>query len=193
LIDRFADPAAIMSKRELTNEEELLLQDFSGTLTAKATSLFYGNALIVAALPIWLYWRIYQLDPTDLKTGIIFGVTTILAAAAIAFAYKKTKHILKHSIARRREAAVTMDMLRSLADNKKMSKKEKDERILWKTNEVADFESTNLTIFYVNILFLLLVVGAGFFALRNSAPVMNYVGSTLFSAGVVALFSTKTK
>ena len=41
-----------MSKRELTNEEELLLQDFSGTLSAKATSLFYGNALIVAALPI---------------------------------------------------------------------------------------------------------------------------------------------
>merc|ERR1712142_295931 len=80
--------------------EELLLQDFSGTLSAKATSLFYGNALIVAAPPIWLYWRIYQLDPTDLKTGIIFGVTTILAAAAIAFAYKKTKHILKRSFSR---------------------------------------------------------------------------------------------
>jgi len=183
-----------MSKRaELTNEEELLLQDFSGTLTAKATSLFYGNALIVSALPIWLFWRIHQLDPTDLRTGIIFGVTTIVASVMIAFAYKKTKHILKHSIARRREAAVTADMLRSLADNKKMSKKEKDERILWKTNEVADFESTNLTIFYNNILFLLLIIGMGFFALKNSAPVVNYVASTLLSAGVVALFSTKTK
>ena len=84
-------------------------------------------------------------------------------------------------------------MLRTLADNKKMSKKEKDERILWKTNEVADFESTNLTIFYNNILFLLLIIGVGFFALKNSTPVVNYVSSTLISAGIVALFSTKTK
>jgi len=182
-----------MSKRELTNEEELLLQDFSGTLSAKATSHFYGNALIVSALPIWLFWRIHQLDPTDVKTGVVFGITTIIASILIAFAYKKTKHILKHSIARRREAAVQADMLRSLADNKKMSKKEKDERILWKTNEVADFESTNLTIFYNNILFLLLLIGVGFFALKNSTPVVNYAASTLISAGVVALFSTKTK
>jgi len=184
-----------MSKRatELTNEEELLLQDFSGTLSTKATSLFYGNALIVSALPIWLYWRIHQLDPTDVKTAVIFGITTLVASALVAFAYKKTKHILKHSIARRREGAVTADMLRSLADNKKMSKKEKDERILWKTNEVADFESTNLTIFYNNVLFLLLVIGCGFFAFRNSQPVVNYVTSTMISAGVVALFSTKTK
>lgn len=184
-----------MSKKtsDLTNEEELLLQDFSGALSTKATSLFYGNALIVSALPIWLYWRIYQLDPTDVKNGVIFGITTLLASALIAFAYKKTKHILKHSIARRREAAVASDMLRSLADNKKMSKKEKDERILWKTNEVADFESTNLTIFYTNILFLLLLIGCGFFLLKNSQPVVNYMASTLLSAGVVALFSTKTK
>jgi len=183
-----------MSKRnELTNEEELLLQDFSGTLSAKATSLFYGNALIVSALPIWLFWRIHQLDPTDVKTGVIYGVTTIVATILIAFAYKKTKHILKHSTARRREGAVTADMMRALADNKKMSKKEKDERILWKTNEVADFESTNLTIFYNNILFLLLIIGTGFFVFKNSTPVVNYVSSTLLSAGIVALFSTKTK
>ena len=100
---------------------------------------------------------------------------------------------LNCSTARRREAAVTADMLRTLADNKKMSKKEKDERILWKTNEVADFESTNLTIFYNNILFLLLIIGTGFFVFKNYTPVVNYVSSTLLSAGIVALFSTKTK
>lgn len=34
------------------SEEDLLLQDFSRNLSAKSTALFYGNALIVSAIPI---------------------------------------------------------------------------------------------------------------------------------------------
>ena len=36
----------------------------------------------------------------------------------------------------KREAAVTKEMSRQLNDDKKISRKEKDERILWKKNEV---------------------------------------------------------
>lgn len=37
------------------SEEDLLLQDFSRNLSAKSTALFYGNALIVSAIPICKY------------------------------------------------------------------------------------------------------------------------------------------
>lgn len=35
-----------------TKEEELLLNDFSRNVSTKSSALFYGNALIVSAIPI---------------------------------------------------------------------------------------------------------------------------------------------
>lgn len=43
-------------------------------------------------------------------------------------------------------------------------------RILWKKNEVADYEATTFSIFYNNTLFLLLVIVASFFLLKNFNP-----------------------
>lgn len=40
------------SANKQQSEEDLLLQDFSRNLSAKSTALFYGNALIVSAIPI---------------------------------------------------------------------------------------------------------------------------------------------
>jgi len=39
-------------QKNLTKEEELLLQDFSRNVSTKSSALFYGNALIVSAIPI---------------------------------------------------------------------------------------------------------------------------------------------
>lgn len=38
--------------QQLTKEEELLLQDYSRNVSTKSSALFYGNAAIVAAVPI---------------------------------------------------------------------------------------------------------------------------------------------
>lgn len=43
-------------------------------------------------------------------------------------------------------------------------------RILWKKNEVADYEATTFSIFYNNTLFLVLVIVASFFLLKNFNP-----------------------
>ena len=59
----------------------------------------------------------------------------------LAFAYKNTKHVLKHKLANKREAAVAKELNAKVADDKKISKKEKDERILWKKNEVCFFKT----------------------------------------------------
>uniref|UniRef100_A0A914M3H5 Translocon-associated protein subunit gamma n=2 Tax=Meloidogyne TaxID=189290 RepID=A0A914M3H5_MELIC len=81
-------------------------------------------------------------------------------------------------------------MNRLLADDKKMSKKERDERILWKKNEVGDYEATLFTIFYNNVLFFALLIFLSFFVLASITPPFNCLVSMLGSAGIVLLLST---
>merc|ERR1712115_50794 len=160
--------------RSSDKEDEFLLQDFSRRVSAKSSALFYGNAFIVSSIPIWLYWRIHAIDPTT--TAIILAIVTIVSTWLVAFAYRNTKHVLKHKVAVKREAAVTKDMNKELdSGDKKISRKEKDERILWKKNEVAEYEATTFSIFYI---------------FKSFSPVVNYVGAMGLAAGVVALLST---
>merc|ERR1711971_840085 len=175
--------------RSSDKEEELLLQDFSRRVSAKSSALFYGNAFIVSAIPIWLYWRIHAVDPAS--TAIILALVTIASTWLVAFSCRNTKHVIKHKVAVKREAAVTRDMNRELdAGDKKISRKEKDERILWKKNEVAEYEATTFSIFYNNALFLAILIICSFYIFKTFTPVVNYVGAMSLAAGVVALLST---
>nr|CAG4638819.1 EOG090X0GZE [Cyclestheria hislopi] len=178
-------------QKALSKEEELLLQDFSRNVSTKSNALFYGNAFIVSAIPIWLFWRIHVMDP--LSSSPIFLVITLLSTYLIAFAYKNTKFVLKHKVAIKREEAITFELSKKLQENKKIGKKEIDERILWKKNEVADYEATTFSIFYNNALFLALVIGLSFYLLKSFAPSVNYVLSLGAASGLIALFSTGTK
>lgn len=180
-----------MSKAQnkgFTKEEELLLQDFSRNVSTKSSALFYGNALIVSTVPIWLFWRIHMIDLYS--SILLFAIVTSLSTYLLAMAYRNTKFTLKHKIAVKREEAVTRDLSKKLADDKKMSKKEKDERILWKKNEVADFEATTFSIFYNNALFLAIVILASFYILCSLTPAVNYTLSIGATAGLLALLST---
>merc|ERR1712106_167614 len=175
--------------RSSDKEDELLLQDFSRRVSAKSSALFYGNAFIVSAIPIWLYWRIHAVDPAS--TAIILALITIASTWLVAFAYRNTKHVLKHKVAVKREAAVAKDMNKELdGGDKKISRKEKDERILWKKNEVAEYEATTFSIFYNNALFLAILIICSFYIFKTFTPVINYVGAMSMAAGVVALLST---
>lgn len=108
----------------------------------------------------------------------------------MAMAYRNTKFALKHKVAVKREEAVTREISKQLSDDKKTSRKEKDERTLWKKNEVADFEATTFAIFYNNALFLAIVIFASFFILRSTSPLANYILTISLSSGLLALFST---
>ena len=107
----------------------------------------------------------------------------------IALAYKNVKFVLKHKIAQKREDAVAKEVLASVA-SQTMSKKEKDERILWKKNVVSDYEATTYSIFYNNAIFYTIVILASFYIFRTTAPTYNYLFSVLGSGALVALFST---
>merc|ERR1712183_381677 len=155
-----------------------------------SSALFYGNAFIVSAIPVWLYWRVHSIDITSY--AVIFAIGTLMGTWLLAFAYKNTKHILKHKVALKREAAVTKEMTNKLADDKKLSKKEKDVRILWKKNEVPEYEATTFSIFYNNSLFLATLIVFSFLVFPASTPAVNYVASMGLASGLVALLSTGT-
>lgn len=121
---------------------------------------------------------------------IFFVLITALSTYLMAMAYRNTKFQIKHKVAIKREEAVTREMTKLLADDKKMSRKEKDERTLWKKNEVADYEATTFAIFYNNALFLAIVIFASFFLLRTTAPGINYILSVSGAGGLLALLST---
>merc|ERR1711996_151019 len=175
--------------KKFSKEDELLPQDFSRGVTTKSSALFYGNALIVSSIPVWLYWRVHNIDPAS--SAFIFAAVILASTWLVAFAYRNTKHVLKHRVAVKREAAVTKDMNKELdSGDKKISRKEKDERILWKKNEVAEYESTTFSIFYNNALLLAILIVCSFYILRSFSPVVNYVGAMTMAAGVVALLST---
>jgi translocon-associated protein subunit gamma len=123
---------------KISREEELLLEGFNKNVSTKSSALFYGNAFIVSVIPVWLYWRVHSIDVT--AYAILFAIGTLVSTWLLAFAYKNTKHVLKHKVAVKREGAVTKEIMKKLADDKKISKKEKDERILWKKNEVIDID-----------------------------------------------------
>lgn len=177
--------------KKLTKQEELLLQDFSRNVSTKSSALFYGNAFIVSAIPIWLFWRIYQMDLY--QSALLFVVMTLLTAYFIALAYKNVKFVLKHKVALKRADAVSREVNKKFADDKKMSKQEKEERILWKKNEVADYEATTFSIFYNNALFLTLVIFASFYILRSFSPAINYTFSMAVAGSLLWLFSTGSK
>ena len=67
---------------------------------------------MVSAIPIWLYWRIHAVDPAS--TAIILALVTIASTWLVAFSYRNTKHVIKHKVAVKREAAVTRDMNREV-------------------------------------------------------------------------------
>ena len=72
--------------KKFSKEDELLLQDFSRGVSAKSSALFYGNALIVSSIPVWLYWRVHNLAPA--ASAVVFAVAIVVSTWLIAYAYK---------------------------------------------------------------------------------------------------------
>merc|ERR1712012_373115 len=179
--DILVDVAMAVGKKGFSKEDELLLQDFSKNVSTKSSALFYGNAFIVSAIPVWLFWRVHSMEPVS--SAPLFAAVTLVSTWLVAFAYRNTKH----HVAVKREAAVTKEMSKQLNDDKKISRKEKDERILWKKNEVAEYEATTFAIFYNNALFLSILVFASFYVLKTLGATLNYIVSMAVAAGIIAL------
>jgi len=178
---------------KFTKDEELLLQDFGRGLSPKSSAIFYVHAFVVSVIPLWLFTQIQQMDVVE--NAILFGVGTVVSMYFISFAYKNNKFELKHKIAQKRSDGVAAEVHSMMADmdSKKIPKKEKDERILWRKNEVAEAESIQLAVFNTNALFLFLLTFLAFLVLKNYSPTPNYVVSIFIASGLTALLSTSSQ
>ena len=178
------------SKGKWSEEEERMISEGSHDVSWTTQVLFYGNALTVSALPLWLYWRVQMMDM--LVFSLLFLVMTGVSTWLVAFAYKKVKFNLRHKIAIKREAAVSKEVLKELNDSasgKKLSKLEKDEKVAHRKNEVSNNEATAFSIFYNNALFFFLFMLIAYF-FRLLHPGINYVLSVGGTAFLLALLST---
>lgn len=173
---------------KFSKEDELLLKDFSSAISKKSQVVFYGISTFVGLTPLYLFYGAHQMEIAD--SWFIWIAAAAGVAYLLAQSYKNMKHVLKHQIVIKRGDAIAREMNKLLADDKKMSKKEKDERVLWKKNEVGDYEATLFTIFYNNLLFFALLIFLSFFVLSSITPAFNCLLSMVGSAGIVLLFST---
>lgn len=89
-----------------------------------------------------------------IQSAVLYHEMILVSTYLVAFVFKNVKTVLKHRIAKW-ENAVSKEVTgqRYEANYRKMPQNEKDERILWKKNEVSDYEATTFAIFYNNILF----------------------------------------
>lgn len=179
------------SKKGRLSEDDKLLQRTGHDVSTTASALFYGHAIIVSALPLWLCWRVYMLDMVTFS--LLFLSLTILTTWLLFQSYKRVMFSLKHKIAQRRENAVSKEIIKQLGDSsegKKMSKSDKDQRVEWKVNEVADSEATTFAIFYNNALFLFLYLLLAYLC-RGFHPAVTYAVS-MAGSGFLLLFISST-
>lgn len=125
---------------------------------------------------------------TLLLLAIVSGTSTWL----ISTAYKDTKFVLKHKIAQKKGDLIAKEVTRQVANDKNLSKREKDDKILTEKNEISDYEAMTYSIFYTNAMFIMSVVLLSSFILGplTANPNTNYALSVLGSAGLASLLSS---
>ncbi|KAM7535663.1 hypothetical protein Aperf_G00000102904 [Anoplocephala perfoliata] len=178
------------SSMKLTKEEELLLEQYGRTSSNKSTKVIYGNALMIAAAPIWLYWRIHEMD--FVPYAVLFAVFTAITTYLISIAYSNSKGPLMERIALIRTDAINQEVTKEIGNDKKISKKDKDDMVRQKTKDVADYESTMFSIFYINAIFILILMITSTVLHQLSNPV-NYAFSMLIASCLTAFLSSSAK
>ncbi|WKY05853.1 hypothetical protein Q1695_006231 [Nippostrongylus brasiliensis] len=173
---------------KFTREEEVLLSSYSPANSARSSALFYLNAVVVSLAPLYLFYGVHQMEVSE--SWIVWIISAVASIYFLSMACKNQKRLLKHQIVMKRGSAVDREINQKYANDKKMSTKEKEERALFRKNEVADSEATYLSIFFTNVLFLSIMLFLAFFLLANLTPIFNSLLSIIGSAGLVAFLST---
>jgi len=124
---------------------------------------------------------------TLLLLSLVWGISTWLVSTA----YKDSKFVLKHKIAQKKGDIIAKEVSRQVANDRNLTKREKDDKILMEKNEVSDYEAMTFSIFYTNSIYLMSVVLLSSFILGplTANPNANYALSVLGSAGLASLLS----
>ncbi|KAK0409727.1 hypothetical protein QR680_004717 [Steinernema hermaphroditum] len=176
---------------KITKEDEALLLSFSNTAAVSsksATTLFGVMAIAAVAPPLYLLYGINQMDLWE--NGIVIAIAAVVGIYALFFAYKEMTQNYKPKVERLREKAIAAELNREFGDDKKITKNEREERILFKKSEHAAKEAAYFSILYNNALFTVLCLAISFFLVPSFSASLNTLVSVAGAGGLVALFST---
>jgi len=173
------------SRAQLQKEEDDLITMFSSDVGAASNTPLLVNGLLAAAVPLFVFIRIQQVDVAS--AWHIMILFTLSAAYVLQFTYKKGKHNLKSKIANDIHSGISKEIMNGLnaTEKKTLTSQQKNDRILRRQNDVADQSATNQAIFQTNLVYFGLVLLASFFMFGTWEPIPNFLGSMIFSNGVI--------
>merc|ERR1712232_207593 len=181
IIDR---DIAIMVRRTNNSDDDIFREfNVDHRPTKEAMSVYFPAALLLAAVPLYLYHSIFSVD---LFSNIfLFVVVTVFSAAIISLAYHNVAYWLKCRLNPQRASVITTASVKGATNKKEaMGYRRK------KQSQVTDRESMAFSILYNNALFLLLVIILGNFFFGSISGPYNYVLSVSFAAAALSFASS---
>jgi len=139
--------------------------------------LYFLAAVVVTAVPIYLYWSIFDLDLED--NAALFGAVTLIASVVLSLSYNTVAITTKTKLFRSRNADIKEAGKKRGALELKRSQVER----------LSGQEAVAYAIVQNNLLFLLSTVILAFYVFPAAGPTYNYILSVALGAGIVTLLS----
>ncbi|GAM18311.1 hypothetical protein SAMD00019534_014860 [Acytostelium subglobosum LB1] len=171
-----------------TLDDELAAFRNESLVSTEQRVVYFINALIVAAVPIYLYHAIFFMSLDAFF--VVYASVTLFAAIVLTFAYNNIYRIKRLKLSAARDHTITMSKGgKSGNTDKKAVYSAKKER----QSVVTSHEAIAQSIMYNNALFLASTLLFSFVIFKNVPLVYNYITSVSLAAGVTTFLSTGSK
>jgi hypothetical protein len=154
--------------------------------------IYFGNSLLVAAVPLYLFSAILRLN---LREHFFFMFPLVIITAAIlSIACAYTTYSVKLRLSQTRRDAVSSSTL-GLKNTSKEEKRKSIADIRARQEQLTHIESVAFSLLYNSFFFLLALTFLSSYILSSLPILLNYIVSTASSLGAVlysAIASTKS-
>eukprot|EP01113_Clastostelium_recurvatum_P000788 TRINITY_DN1034_c0_g1_i1.p1 TRINITY_DN1034_c0_g1~~TRINITY_DN1034_c0_g1_i1.p1 ORF type:complete len:203 (-),score=50.52 TRINITY_DN1034_c0_g1_i1:56-604(-) len=159
------------------------------TTSFEQQALYFANAVIVALIPVYLFYSVFYLEFEPLNA--IFYIAGVGASVyAVARSYAEAAFHKKARLLSDRENVITLKSVGNL-DGQKVSKRAVVAAKRQQQLSVTAHESVAFSIIFNNVLYLGAITILAGWLFKSWTPLVNYIGSTA-AASALLLFSSKS-
>tara|TARA_R110002050_G_scaffold294302_1_gene451957 strand:+ start:539 stop:1078 length:540 start_codon:yes stop_codon:yes gene_type:complete len=179
-----------MGKKDQLKEsdDEFLDSLYQSTQTSTTEHvIYYIQAIVVAAVPVYLYATVYDMSLDEFK--ILYGVVTLVATYLLGYSYKNTARNVRVELSQERDHLLTNKVVLQ-----EVGKKGKKEDLQKQQDAVTAREAASYSLWTVSAYFLATVLFMSFFIFARATAPYNYALSVSASAAlwsVVSMGNTK--
>ncbi|KAJ3435291.1 translocon-associated protein trap [Anaeramoeba flamelloides] len=167
--------------REVEREREQTLR--LRKPTTKQRMLYFFVALIMNALPTYLFFSIYEMDL--LKSLPLFGFVSIVCSIILSMGYHNVSFFLKHRILKK-----TGVNFQKKQTKKKVAGGEREERQKKQLESSITTQSVSLSLLYNSLFFLVIVLIFAFYITWIFEAHTNYILSLAIGSSIVTYISS---